>query len=105
MRTKYYFVYILANKKRGMMYTGFTNDIERRTWQHKESYFDGYSKRYGLKTLVWFETHQDVHEAIHREKLVKHWRREWKFQLIEAENPEWRDLWDNFVKSAGMSLE
>ena len=98
MRTNYYFVYILATRRNGVLYTGMTNDIERRGWQHRDGFFGGFTKKYGVKLLVWFETHRDVHEAIRREKAVKHWRRAWKITLIEEQNPEWRDIWDDFAK-------
>ncbi len=100
MRTNYYFVYILTNKRAGVFYTGVTSDLERRSWQHRTGDLRGFSQKFGLKTLVWFETHRDIHEAIAREKAIKHWRRPWKIALIEKDNPEWRDLRAGFNKAA-----
>ncbi|KQT44295.1 hypothetical protein ASG47_17220 [Devosia sp. Leaf420] len=88
-----YFVYIMANRKRGALYTGVTNDLIRRVSEHREGLVPGFTKTHGCKVLVWFEVHEDIEVAITREKLIKKWRRDWKEELIEAQNPEWRDLW------------
>ncbi|MDV3253419.1 GIY-YIG nuclease family protein [Devosia sp. BK] len=88
-----YFVYIMANRKRGTLYTGVTNDLIRRVSEHREGLVPGFTKTHGCKVLVWFEVHEDIEVAITREKLIKKWRRDWKEELIEAQNPEWRDLW------------
>lgn len=85
-------VYILASGRNGTLYTGVTSDLGARVWQHKLGVFEGFSKTYGCKRLVWYETHSTMLEAIRREKSIKRWRRAWKLALIEAENPEWRDL-------------
>jgi putative endonuclease len=90
----HYYVYILASKKRGTMYTGVTNDIARRVWEHKEGVADGFTKKYAIKNLVYFETYDDVEIAITREKLVKKWKRSFKYDAIERHNPEWRDLYE-----------
>jgi putative endonuclease len=86
------FVYIMTNQPNGILYIGVTNDIARRTWEHREGLIDGFTKRYGLKRLVWFEPHQSIIAAIQREKTMKHWPRAWKVRLIHAENPDWTDL-------------
>jgi len=88
-----YFVYIVASRKRGTVYTGVTNDLVRRTHEHREGLVPGFTKQHSCKRLVWFETHEDIEAAILREKQVKGWRRVWKDELIEASNPDWRDLW------------
>jgi putative endonuclease len=86
-------VYILASKRNGTLYTGATSNLEARIWQHKNDCFPGFSRKYGCKTLVWFETHDDIEAGILREKRLKRWRRAWKINLIEESNPGWRDLY------------
>ena len=85
-------VYIMTSARNGTLYTGVTSDLPGRVQQHKLGIFEGFSKEYGCRTLVWYETHATMHEAIQREKRIKRWRRDWKLALIEAENPQWRDL-------------
>ncbi len=85
-------VYILASARNGTLYVGVTSMLPTRVQQHKLGTFEGFSKKYGCKTLVWYETHATMLEAIRREKQIKRWRRTWKLALIEAENPQWRDL-------------
>ena|SRR5580704_8107649 len=85
-------VYIVASARNGTLYTGVTSQLPDRVQQHKAGTFDGFSSKYGCKTLVWWESHPTMLEAIRREKQIKRWRRAWKLALIEAENPEWRDL-------------
>jgi len=85
-------VYIVASGRNGTLYTGVTSELQARVAQHKLGVFEGFSKQYGCKTLVWFERHPKMLDAIAREKQIKRWRREWKLALIEVENPEWRDL-------------
>jgi len=85
-------VYILASARNGTLYTGVTSALETRMSQHKLGVFEGFSKTYGCKRLVWYERHATVLAAIAREKRIKRWRRQWKLALIEAENPQWRDL-------------
>ena len=88
-----YAVYILASRIGGTLYIGVTNDLLRRVYEHKEAVVDGFSKRYSVKRLVYFETHDSIEAAIKREKKLKHWRREWKLNLIERDNPDWFDLY------------
>ena len=87
------FVYILANRRFGTLYIGVTSDLARRIWEHRTGAIDGFTKRHGLKTLVWYEAHDGMRDAIAREKAIKHWCRSWKIRRIEAMNPEWRDLY------------
>ena len=91
------FVYLMANRPDGTLYVGVTSDLPRRAWEHREGAIDGFTKRYGLKRLVWFEAHDDIRTAIQREKTMKHWPRAWKVRLIVAANPEWRDLFDEIA--------
>ena len=95
--TKQPAVYILANKRNGTLYIGVTSDLAGRVWQHKNDLIEGFTKKYGVHTLVYFEMHADMAEAIRREKQLKKWNRAWKIELIEKENPEWRDLWPELV--------
>ncbi|WP_066795604.1 GIY-YIG nuclease family protein [Sphingomonas soli] len=85
-------VYIMASGRNGTLYTGVTSDLLGRAHQHREGMIDGFSKRYGCKLLVWYEVHEVVESAIVREKRIKEWKRAWKLDLIERENPRWRDL-------------
>src|SRR5262245_21986097 len=94
MSTKHYYVYILASKKNGTLYTGVTNDIARRVYEHRNDLVNGFSKRYGVHRLVYVETHDDVQAAILREKQIKKWRRAWKIRLIQERNPDWSDVYD-----------
>ena len=97
-------VYILASKRNGTLYTGVTSNLEARIWQHKTDVYPGFSRKYGCKTLVWFEMHDDINEAIAREKRIKEWKRDWKLALIERENPEWRDLFDELLAIPDSSI-
>jgi len=89
---KTYYVYILASKRNGTLYIGVTNDLTRRVWEHREGLVPGFTKKYGVKTLVYYETYDDINAAIHREKRLKKYKREWKMNLIQQNNVEWRDL-------------
>ena len=89
-----YCTYIMASKRNGTLYIGVTNDIVRRTWEHREGLIPGFTKKYGVKTLVYFEQFEDIRAAINRETRLKFYRRSWKIRLIESMNPEWRDLYD-----------
>ncbi|MFN3214136.1 MAG: GIY-YIG nuclease family protein [Henriciella sp.] len=86
-------VYMMANRKNGTLYTGVTSDLLKRSWQHREAVFPGFSKKWGCRKLVWFETHDLIAEAIRREKSIKSYRRKNKINLIETHNPDWRDLY------------
>jgi putative endonuclease len=88
-----YYVYMLASQTRGTIYTGFTNHIGRRTFEHREGETAGFTKDHRVKRLVHIETFEDVRDAITREKRIKKWNRAWTIELIEQNNPEWRDLW------------
>jgi putative endonuclease len=88
-----YWVYILASNPGGTLYIGV-----RRVYEHREGLADGFTKRYGIKTLVYFEPHETIAAALQREKNIKHWSREWKIDLIVAGNPDWRDLYDEIVR-------
>ncbi len=88
-----YYVYILASRWRGALYVGVTNDLVRRVSEHKDGLTGGFTTRYQIHRLVWSEHHTDVEQAILREKRIKRWRRDWKFVLIEEDNPGWRDLY------------
>jgi len=90
-----YFVYILSNKKRGTLYIGLTNNLLRRLYEHKNGLIDGFTKRYNIKMLVYFETTSNIQAAIEREKKLKKWNRAWKINIIEKNNPEWKDLSEN----------
>ncbi len=91
------YIYIMSNKKDGTLYIGVTNDLIRRVYEHKEAVVDGFTKRYNLKTLVYFELFESIDEAIKREKQLKNWKREWKVDLIEKVNRAWEDLYDELV--------
>jgi putative endonuclease len=93
-----YWVYILASAPGGTLYTGVTNDLVRRTYEHREGLLKGFTKKYDVKRLVYFEQRATAYEAIQREKNIKHWSRGWKIDLIVKENPEWRDLYVDIVR-------
>ncbi|MFM5932041.1 MAG: GIY-YIG nuclease family protein [Novosphingobium sp.] len=95
-------VYIMANRYRGGMYVGVTSDLARRIWQHRENTGSIHVADFGKKRLVYAERHEEIEPAIAREKLVKKWRREWKFALIEADNPDWLDLWEQWYPDGGV---
>jgi putative endonuclease len=94
---KAYYVYLLASGRYGTLYTGVTSDLVKRAWQHRESVTGGFTKKYGVKQLVWYEVHNDVLAAITREKQIKKWNRAWKIELIQQQNPQWRDLYADVV--------
>ena len=85
-------VYIMANRKNGALYIGVTSDLKRRVWEHRQGLIKGFSRCYGLKRLVYFELHPTMASAIQREKQLKAWKRAWKIDLIQKENPNWNDL-------------
>ena len=98
MKDHTYFLYMLASKKSGTLYVGVTNDLLRRVQEYREGLVAGFTKKYQVKILVYFEVHSDINQAISREKLMKRWRRSWKLQLIESGNPQWLDLWPELAK-------
>ena len=91
-------IYILTNRPNGVLYVGVSSDLIRRAAEHRDGVVEGFSKRHGLKRLVYFERYEDIRTAIQREKNMKHWSRAWKVGLIVAENPEWRDLFDEITR-------
>jgi len=88
------YVYIVTNKQNGTLYLGVTADLQKRIWEHKNHTTDGFSSRYDLNMLVWYEIHDDINSAINREKQLKKWERKWKLRIIEEMNPEWLDLYE-----------
>jgi len=97
MTDRSYYVYILASRKNGTLYIGVTNDLARRVYEHKEKIIEGFTKKYGVAKLVYFEQTQDVQNALEREKRLKKWNRQWKIDLIEKMNPEWQDLYEKIL--------
>ncbi|MEN3297495.1 MAG: putative endonuclease [Burkholderiales bacterium] len=91
------YVYMLASARYGTLYLGVTSDLIKRIWQHREGLADGFTKKYGIKQLVWFEIHAEIVSAITREKQLKKWNRAWKIELIQKENPYWRDLYEDLL--------
>jgi putative endonuclease len=91
------FVYIVTNRRDGILYTGVTSDLPKRAYQHRTGSIAGFTKRYGLKRLVWFEAHDDIRTAIQKEKAMKHWPRAWKVRLVHAFNPDWDDLYETIL--------
>ena len=87
-------IYILASKPNGTLYVGVTSDLIQRTWQHRNDFVEGFTKRYGVHRLVWYEVHECMESAIQREKAIKKWNRAWKIELIQKSNPTWRDLYN-----------
>ena len=98
MNTKTYFAYIMTNRRNGTLYIGVTNDIIRRVGEHRAGEAEGFTKKYGLTRLVYFERFNSIESAIRREKRLKTWLRAWKVRLIHQENPEWDDLWEVILK-------
>ena len=90
-------VYILASQRNGTLYIGVTSDLVQRVWQHKNDVFEGFTKEYVVHMLVWYELHEDMENAIIREKRLKKWNRDWKLRMIEEMNPNWKDLYDSII--------
>jgi putative endonuclease len=90
-------VYILASNRNGTIYIGVTSNLEKRAWEHKHDLVDGFTKKYGVHQLVYYELHADMASAITREKQMKTWNRAWKLKLIERHNPDWNDLWEGLI--------
>ena len=95
-----YFVYIAASQPQGTLYIGVTNDLRRRIQEHRNGEGSAFAKRYSVTRLVWFEHHSDISAAIQREKSLKRWRRDWKLNLIERDNPHWQDLYPALTDGA-----
>ncbi|MFH1374587.1 MAG: GIY-YIG nuclease family protein [bacterium] len=91
------YVYILASKRNGTLYIGITTDLIKRVYEHKHDLVDGFTKKYKAHYLVYFEEHEDIRQAITREKQIKKWKRRWKLELIEKDNPNWRNLYDEII--------
>ena len=90
-------VYVLASKRNGTLYIGVTSDLQKRAWEHKNDLVEGFTKRYRIHRLVYYELCEDMMSAIQREKQMKKWNRAWKLELIEKQNPDWRDLWEVII--------
>lgn len=98
---KEFVVYIMASEPRGRLYVGMTSDVAGRTWEHREGAIDGFTKRYRVHRLVYFERHDDAAYAARRERAMKRWRRDWKILLTERNNPTWRDLFEDVIREQG----
>jgi putative endonuclease len=92
-----FFVYILASRRNGTLYIGMTDNLARRIWEHKSGAVPGFTRKYGVKMLVWYEVHETRESAFQRERQLKKWNRAWKLALIEPSNPSWRDLSDEVM--------
>ncbi len=92
-----YFVYLMASGKNGTLYVGVTHNLVRRVHEHKNGFAEGFTSRYAVHDLVWFESTPSVEAAIHKEKQIKNWKRDWKIALIEKENPMWQDLYESLL--------
>jgi len=97
-KMKNYYVYIITNKPKGTLYIGMTNNLIRRSYEHRNGLIDGFTKKYNLNRLVYFEVFNRVEDAILREKRLKKWNRQWKIDLIEKVNPNWNELYQQFMK-------
>ncbi len=93
-----FYVYILSSKRKGALYTGITSDLVKRVYEHKNNPVNGFTKRYNVHSLVWYEIHESVESAMIREKRIKKWKRPWKLELIEQNNPGWTDLYESICK-------
>ena len=93
-----FFVYVLASRRNGTLYIGMTDDLVKRTWQHRNGVVPGFTKQYQVKMLVWYEAHETRESALTRERQMKRWNRAWKLQIIEQMNPGWRDLWEDIAQ-------
>ena len=93
-----YFVYILASKRNGTLYIGVTNNLLKRVYEHKNDLIGGFTKKYYIHNLVYYEVYRNISDAINREKRMKKWKRQWKIELIEETNPQWRDLYSDIMK-------
>ncbi len=96
---KIFCVYIMANQRNGTLYVGVTSDLPKRVWEHKNDVVHGFTSKYRVHTLVWYETHTSAEAAITREKQIKEWKRAWKIKRIEEMNPHWQDLYESLTGS------
>ena len=92
---KLYYVYIMASRKKGTLYIGVTNNLAKRIWEHKNKIVEGFTSKYEINSLVYYESYSQIESAILREKVLKKWNRQWKINLIEKENPKWQDLYEH----------
>ena len=90
-------VYLLASRRNGTLYTGVTSNLVKRIWEHKHNVVEGFSEKYNVHQLVWYEVHETMETAIRREKTIKKWPRKWKLELIETTNPDWKDLYNQII--------
>ena len=90
-------VYIMASQRNGTLYIGMTSNLVRRVWEHKNDFVDGFSNRYSIHLLVWYEVHESIYTAACREKAIKKWNRQWKLELIEQFNPGWHDMYELII--------
>ena len=97
MNERDFYVYILSSQRNGTLYIGVTSDLPRRIHEHKEGLVEGFTKKYNVKNLVYYERHGNAESAIQREKSMKEWKRVWKLELIEKHNPQWLDLFDTLA--------
>ena len=88
---------MMSSRRNGTLYLGVTNNLVRRVYEHREGLYPGFTKRYGLQSLVWYEPYDSIATAIHREKIMKHWPRAWKVRVLEAMNPDWSDLYETLA--------
>ena len=93
-----FYVYILCSKRNGTLYTGVTSNLKKRIYEHKNNLVEGFTKKYNVHLLVWYEVHESVESAITREKQIKEWKRAWKLALIEKDNPEWNDIYEGICE-------
>ena len=94
---KKYYIYILASKKNGTLYIGVTNNLIKRTYEHKNNITPGFTQKHNIHKLVYYEVYNEIYDAIEREKCLKRWKREWKIKLIEESNPDWDDLYNRII--------
>lgn len=90
-------MYMLTSKRNGTLYTGVTSNLLKRIWEHKNHVVEGFTKKYGISVLVWYEIHETMESAISKEKAIKNWKRAWKVKVIEENNPQWRDLYSDLL--------
>ena len=98
---KKFYVYILCNKRNGTLYAGVTSDLIKRVYEHKNNLVEGFTQKYNVRRLVWYEMHETAETAIMKEKQIKAWKRQWKLRLIEGDNPDWNDLYDVICEKTG----